>query len=819
MKQTKWIKNGIGILLLLMGAAAVAGYLYITKAQPSGDDIWGHLYKAEYMYDNIHKGNWFPLWDAKWYNGIQLYRYWPPLSYYILAGLMALTGGSLLKGYYLLAAFVFFFGGLPWVLWGNMENRRVMGTVMGLVWFFMPEIVKIYFDSGNLPQMITSVIVPYIVFFLWLYVHQKKNAAAIGLFVGMALMTFTHLMVTALMGVSAFLYLWIDQFWNKDWKRKIMALGIMVTGILSVGIWVLPALKGGMMTEEQGSGSVMSTLIFPLSVSLNALQRLNTEEQAQFYFGLSVVILSLLGWVLARRGRKAGFVLPLIVLIFTTPATYGFLSKLPFSQLFWMTRFMPMVYAFFFCAMMEWKLLKKKYCVVAMAILLLDLVPSMNIAGYQVTADADMVADIGQLRDMTSQRAAVMDISSYGPYPSYGLPGNNGVNYTYGWAWQGAVTGDNIVLLNEALERERYPFVFDRCLELGNDAVLIRKSYVGKHGGSEEDMLAAAASSGYTLVKETSGAYLFKHETPDTFGVVTEYQGIVIGKYANEMTITYPAFVAGNEIQIDAYSYEELADYKTIFLSGFTYQDKTAAEELLKRLAEHGVRIVIDSTHLPADAGTKIESFLGVTNQQVHFQNRYPTLQVNGKSYQTGTFLAEDSDFATGYLSKVDHVLGSVQVGAETLAFYGYNDANPNIYFLGINLMYYAISTDDAVAFNVLDEVLDVSSGQLPVRQLVPLTVEQTERQLRIHVEDETVLAAGATVNTTIAYQDIFSSKQEITDTNHLLEVHAADTVITMQYPMFAAGLLVFIVGLIAGMVAIGITMGSSKWKDESPVV
>lgn len=817
MKQTKGIKNGIGIVLLLVGAAIVSGYLYLTKAQPSGDDIWGHLYKTEFMYRNIQDGNWFPLFDAKWYNGIQLYRYWPPLSYYILAGFMYLTGGSLLKAYYVLAAFVFFFGGLPWVLWGNMENRRVMGTTMGLVWFFMPEIVKIYFDSGNLPQMITSVIVPYIVFFLWLYVRKKKNAAAIGLFAGMALMTFTHLMVTALMGVSAFLYLWIDQYWNKDWKRKIMALSIMVTGIMSVGIWIVPALKGGMMTEEQGSGSVMSTLIFPLSVSLNALQRLNSREQAQFYFGLSVVILSVLGWLLARGGKKAGFVLPLIVLVFTTPATYGFLSKLPFSQLFWMTRFMPMVYAFFFSSMMEWKLLKKKYCVVAMAILLLDLIPSMNIAGYQVTADKDTIADIEQLRELTSQRAAVMDISSYGPYPSYGIPGREGVNYTYGWAWQGAVTGDNIVLLNEALERERYPFLFDRCLELGNDTVLIRKRYVGRNGGSEEEMLDAAANSGYALVTETAGAYIFKHETPDTFGVVTQYEGIVIGKYANEMTIAYPGFVAGNDEQLDAYSYEELAEYKTIFLSGFTYQDKENAENLLKKLGEQGVRIVIDTTHLPADAGTKIESFLGVTNQQVHFQNRYPSMQVNGKTYQTGTFLADDSDFATGYISKVDHVLGSVQMGSESLAFYGYNDATPNIYFLGINLMYYATSTDDAVAYNVLDEVLNVSSGQIPVRQLVPVTVELTDKQLRIHIEDDSTLAAGTAVNTTIAYQDIFTSDQEITQTNHLLEVYATDTVINLHYPMFAAGLLASICGLIAGITLIVITMYSPRWKNDTP--
>lgn len=817
MKQTKWIKNGIGILLLLIGAAVVGGYLYMTKAQPSGDDIWGHLYKAEYLYDNIKEGTWFPLWDSKWYNGMQVYRHWSPCSYYIFAGFMAGTNGSLLNAYYLLAVFVFFFGGLPWVLWGNIENRRVMGTTMGITWFFLPEMMKIYFDSGNLPQMIASVIVPYIVFFLWLYVRKKKNGAAIGLFLAMILLAFTHLMVSVCMEVAALLYLWIDQFWNKDWKRKWMALAIMVAGMAVSGVWAVPALSDGAIMKEQAN--VETACSYPLSVSLNALQRLDTAQQVQFYFGISIVILSVFGLLLARGGGKAGFVFVLLELFFLMPAVYQVLRKLPLGEEMRMTGFWPMVYAFFFASMLEWRLLKKKYCVVAIVLLLLDLMPSMYIARYEVTTDKDTIADIEQLRELTSQRAAVMDEGAYGSYPAYGISGKDGVNASFGWAWQGAVIKDNIALINEALERERYPFIFDRCLELGNDTVLIRKADIEGEDGLKERLIEAATGSGYALAKETAGAYIFKHETPDTFGVVTKYDGIVIGKYANEMTIAYPGFVAGNEEQLDAYSYKELANYRTIFLSGFTYQDKTSAENLLKKLAENGARIVIDSTHLPADAGTKTESFLGVTNQQVHFQNHYPELQVNGNSYQTGAFLREDKDFATGYISKVDHVLGSVQVGSETLAFYGYNDANPNIYFLGINLMYYAISTDDAVAYNVLDEVLDTSSGQLPVRQLVPVTIEQTDQQLRIHVDDESSLAEGAVVNTTIAYQDIFSSDQEITDTNNLLGVCATDTVITMHYPMLAAGLIVSILGLLAGIAAICITMRSPQWREDTPAL
>ena len=72
--------------------------------------------------------------------------------------------------------------------------------------------------------------------------------------------------------------------------------------------------------------------------------------------------------------------------------------------------------------------------------------------------------------------------------------------YTYGWAWQGAETGDNIVLLNEALDRKYYRFLFDRAVELGADTVLIRKIDLEKQDITISDIEQDAAASGYFLM-------------------------------------------------------------------------------------------------------------------------------------------------------------------------------------------------------------------------------------------------------------------------------------------------------------------------------
>lgn len=791
-KMNKHLKNCIGIFVLLLVAELLGMYLYHIEFQPSGGDIYGHFYKSQVMYNSIKQGNWYPLFDFKWYNGIQLYRYWPPLSYYLMSGLMSLKGGSLIDAYYMFAIFSLFVGGLPWVLWGNMENRRVLGTTLGILWFFMPENIQIYFTDGNMPQMTTLILVPYIIFFLWLFVRKKKNLAGIGLYFGMLLFTVTHLMITALMGVSAFLFLLIDEIWNKDWKRKLQALVIMVTGIMTAGIWVVPSLKGGMVSAEQGGGSVMSMLIYPLSESLNPFNRWCGEIDA-YYFGIGVTLLSILGILFAKGKKKAGFILLLIILVLTTPATFGILSKLPFSQLFWMTRFTPMVYGFFFCSMLEWTKLKKKYCKYAIIILLLDLTPSFFVTDFGLHASETIISDIKDMREMTSQRAAVADLSSYGPYPSFGLCADSGVNYTFGWAWQGAATGDNIVLLNEALEKEKYTYLFDRCVELGNDTVLVKKSFLGKNGGAFMGMVRAAERSGYQLVKESTEGYLFKKDTPETFGVISEYKGIVIGKYANAMTTTYPSFIAGKSDNIEDYTLEELSKYEILFLTGFSYDKRDDAEQLLKDVAAKGVRIIIDTTHMPPDPRTKQEKFLGVLNQQIHFEKRYPTLSYVGQNINAVDFIKEDTDFSTGYVANVDHTLGTFKMGGQELTFLGYNNENPNIYFMGINLMYHAVETGDRAVIRMLNQILGVSNEQLPVRELVPIIVEQEGNTISIHSERENV-------NTTIAYQDIFESNQEIAEENNLLVLKGKNAVIKMHYPMFKAGLMVSILGVLAGI-------------------
>lgn len=791
-------------LILLFGISAFYVVFLKNKGiQPSGNDIWGHLFKSDVMYENIKKGNWYPLYENSWYNGIQLYRYWAPLPYYLMSLLLFLSGGELVTAYYLFAGVSLFFGGIPFILMGKRGEKPWMGLSFALLWFFMPENFRVFFCEGNLPRMLTSIVIPYLIYYFWIYIREGKKRALIGVMLTMSMITLSHVMIAAMMGVGTFLFLLFDYHKNRGLHRAVWILGSMVCGIMLTGIWLIPALSGGMVSmNPESSSGVMASLMYDLSVSLNPMNRISGITDT-FYYGIAVVFLSVAGILLAENKKKAGFVLSLVILALTTPALLPVLKKMPLNQLFWMMRFATIVYGFFFLSMVEWKSLKRKYGVLAVLILLADCVPSLMFNRYLTEASYNAVVNTDAVKEHTVQRAAIMDLSSLGSYPSYELcRGVDAVDYTYGWAWQGAATSENIVMLNTALENEAYVYLFDRCLEMGNDTVLVFKQFVGKNGKTYEDLLAGAAASGYRQVGTTDVAYLFKKDTPDSFGMVTRYQGLALGSYANIMTLYFPAFTEGNSDYVDDYTLEELLNYETIFLSGFSYHDREAAEKLLQEASDRGVRVVIDMTHVPADETTKQQTFLGVTSMAVTLEKRFPILNYYDREILTAGFSEENATWNTGYLTGNMDIVGTFSFEGEELVFAGKNSDHDNICYLGLNLMYHVTETGDEEVIGMMTELLGIPTEQLPLRTLVEVEYEADAKGITIWAEEG---CEDAVINTTLAYQDIFTSARQIKEQNHLLQVASGETRINFQYPLFIPGICVSILGMLA---AIGILTG-----------
>ena len=387
-----------------------------------------------------------------------------------------------------------------------------------------------------------------------------------------------------------------------------------------------------------------------------------------------------------------------------------------------------------------------------------------------------------------------MDLSNFGSYPSWGLStGEDAIDYSYGWAWQGASTSQNIMLMNEALEHQQYVYVFDRSIELGDDTVLVTKASTVNH---TEELLSAAELCGYELVTSTDLSYIFKKNTPDSFGVRSEYPGLAIGQYANTLSIYFPAFTVGTSNYIDDYSPEELSRYETLFLSGFDYHNQETAETLLRAVSERGTRVVIDGAHIPENA-YKEQTFLNVNESQITFTQSLPALHYGGETIVTGTIPSDDGQWKTGYINDAGQVLGSIVSDGQTLPFFSQDAISENIYYLGMNLAYYAIETgtENTTLWNLLSDCLRIHYETLPTRELVPISIAVDPNENTITIQSE-----QPQVNTTLAYQDNFVSDTPLYNENHMLVMDGTSAMIQIVYPHLYLGLLVSICGVLLGI-------------------
>lgn len=781
----------LGLAVLAAAGGVLSWFLYHFNYIASGNDIWGHLYKSQYMYEQIQQGNWYPLYTGDWYNGIQPYRYWAPFPYYCMASLLALTGGNMAKAYCLFAGVSLAVGGAGFVFLSNRMKRLPLGTVLGIFWFFMPENFRVFFCEGNLPRMVTAIIIPYFIYFLYRFLEENRTVALFGILVTTALITLSHAMIGAMTGVATFLF-FCFYCWENDCLRKgIRVLVTMVLAFAVIGIWLLPALSGGLVgMNSDSSAEVMASLMYSLSDSLNPSNRVSGIVDT-FYYGISVVVLSVLGILLGKKKNRAGYYLAILILLLTTTAALPFLSKLPLNQLLWMMRFATIAYALFLLSFLQWKTLKKPFVVLFTAILILDCIPSMNVERYYTQSKDTTSEEVAVLQKETSQRTSILDLSAFGSYPSYGLnQGENATAYTYGWAWQGAETAPNIVHLNEALEKENYRYLFDRSVELGDDTVMVRKNLVGAAGKKLSDLLEGAEASGYSLIRTTENAYIFKKATPDCFGVVTEYKGLAIGSYADSLELYYPSFTTGDSQYLDDYTYEELSQYDALFLSGFSWHNREKAEQLVVRLGKAGVRVVVDGTHLAVDKKTNRQHFLGVTMQDITFSHRYPTLYLDGEEQMMLDFSEENQEWNTGYLEGCDESVGTFSYSDQDLTWLGSVKETPNVWFLGLNLAYHSIDREDRNGFAVLSRLFAIEQGALPQRQLVELTISYRNSGM-------TITSLKDNVNTTLAFLDSFATTEKVEKKNHLLYVNQGTTRITYHYPYLVEGAILSVVGIL----------------------
>ena len=794
----KTVKFILSTLLIILFSGIIAFIIYKTNNYPKGNDVYGHLYKIKILYEEIKNGNFYPIYTPSWYSGIELFRYWPPASYYFYCIFMFITGGNIYEAFILFIFATSVIGAVGWLLFGLREDKMGLCLIIGLLYFILPDNLRVFFSEGNIPRIFITMILPYIFFLMHEFLTYKKKYALVLIAPFIIMLVCAHIMISAMFGIAAFLYLLIYAVVNNRYKRSIVLLIDLVIGYITSGVILIPGLIGGIVTQNSSASQATSAAMWSQYIleSLNPLIRF--ENFGSFYFGLSIFIVILFGILTFRKYTLPGFLSSFILFVGTSMIVVPIISTLPMSQVFWMIRFIPMAEVMFFIALIYWKNLKKVALTAFLVLICIDSFMSFKCVleerGTIEEEEREIAKNylLDEAAELTDNRFALMDLSLIGSYPSYYIIQEKNVNYLFGWAYQGAFTVKEIVNLNEAFENRYFTYVFDRLIDYGCDTVVIKKDLVkNKEDWAEIDRVSKEL--GYSVAAENEYAILYDYDKiHETYGVIPHYENICIGANSEYLSFLYPSFYKQSNDYLDNYTFEDLKDYKKIYLAGPYYHDKAYCEDLILKLAKSGVKIFVDMNNLQNEKSIGRNSFLGVVAQPITFTETFPVLEMdNGSQFKLKPQTELSTEWHTYFLSNLQHTIKKSEYKKNRYLGYVGTSGNENITFIGLNLVYFCASNPEVSEqlYKFLDEIFEENRTFVPEKEVVPIEIFSRKNSFIVHSNYNNV-------DSTVTNLDSFKINRPAKDSTFLF-VNKGDTIVEITRIYLAEGFLCSLIGIL----------------------
>ncbi|NLW91919.1 MAG: hypothetical protein GXY34_10035 [Syntrophomonadaceae bacterium] len=715
-----WWQIALGVLIIT-GVAVWAYWPILTappnSAYPWGADTWGHLYKADYLYRQMVAGSYFPQFIADWYNGCQLFRYWAPLPYYFIAIIRFFTPNIFVAGHYYIFICALL-GGFFWL--AARKNIGLWPAIMaGVVWVVWQDNMKVALAEGNLPRILTTAILPLA---FWIFFNsinpqfRNKTWPIVGSVSLVFILVLSHAMMTAIYCVCFMIFAitwWL--FGGTSLKLVFRGLVSIVTGLLLSAWWLLPSLKGGLagMSKEAAGGAVMYMRALE---SFDPLVRFSNPST--HYWGVSlllVILISLIAWRSKATWAKSLFCCGLLFICLTFPAFAWFQQMMPLGYIMWPLRFSTFTslavisYGFAFSS----KILTSKRSTVIAALLLVIIFSGLIIDSYYTrtlqmkTASEPyyIVKITDEITKSKGWRVATLDLGNIDSRPSYFFSMVGHREQVFGWAWQGATTAPNIMLLNSAMEFNWYPYLFRQLYHLGATYLVVDNNQIK----SKASFRKMAADYGYKQNMELEPYSVWtRQERP--YMIVDQKRYLAIGTNASNFALIFPQIEIGRSNNIDDYTPKELSAYNTIVLTGAQWNIKSKAEKTIQECANKGTKIIVDFTGFPLDVLARQPKFFNVYAEPVEIRNQLTVFQAPGGTINLKPFDADNSLWRAYAPQGLDSTPVSYQHYGNEAALWGYKNANGSkIWFLGANLAYHVYLTHDEVAMKMLEQLTGLS--------------------------------------------------------------------------------------------------------------
>ena len=786
----------VALVAIAAASALLAAALGPSGAYPFGEQALSHIYRSEELLRQIGRGNWWPALDLGQYNGVQPLRYTAPLPVYLYAAFTAAAGDGL-HAMLPFCVFLFATGCIVWLAIGMSRRRGWLGLVLGPLWFAMPSNLAALFGDGDLPRAICLCLLPLLLASLDHYLDGGRRGSLAAVAATFLPIVLSDVGFVLLVAVCVMIYVLVAGVVRHAWARGLKAILVMVAAAAVSGLWLVPALLGPASVLD--TPQLLANAAQGFMSMFDPLERFRSGAEAA-YLGLAVAALALFGAVCARRAALPGFWSAVLVVFLASQAAAPLVSFVTGSADVGIARVLGIAAALVLVAFATWRSLRTGAVVAVCALLALDAAASAQVV-YSALGHSDPVvrmethldrALISKAKSLCTQRLALVGEDFFDEESAYLAMGlGDRVALSQGFSNQLAETDYNYTQLNQALEDGRFAYVFDRALELGDDTVVLNTGQISARVVWNADGIdLAAEKSGYSFVTARKGYRLYHREERGTFGVKTTYRAIAIGRAAPEIARQFPAFEEAPDRPLDSYTYDELKRYDTIYLDGFTYSSRRAAEKLVTRLSEHGVDVIIAADGIPTEEHTGEKTFLGLDCESITFKGGFPTILTESGELETTLFPSGHTDWSCVYVNGLKDVVATIKEGDRTLPVCG-TASNSRIKVIGLNLTYYESLTGDEGVARLLSRFLDVSSSELPRRKTVPLSID---------VEGDTVTIESdvSAVDTTLASLECMDARSGSAWTaENLIHVGRGKTVIELGYPYLRQGLAVSILGVV----------------------
>ncbi|MCI0841730.1 MAG: hypothetical protein J4N64_08135 [Chloroflexi bacterium] len=698
---------------------------------PWSYDSWGHLIKAEYLQEQIATGTWYPDIFPQWYNGQQMLRYYAPLPYYALVGLLPAAGDVFVAANWFLFIAALF-GGLSMLLYARRYGPT-FAMFGGVLLVLMPDNIRVAFAEGNLPRVFAAALLPAAFFCLLnvLTADRRRGYWFAGLAGMTALVVLSHAMMGAIFAACFSLFVVVYWLTGKANSRYVLQglLGIF-TGVLLSSWWLLPSLTGG-ITELNVEAATEALAKFPWNVAFNPSVRQYDKEA--LYVGLTFLLTLSLGWVYWKHldgVMRAMLIVGVVTLTISSTLVSGLYSALPLSHLFWPLRFMT--FSGFLLVLLTVALISTTWGLsgrgrrsfgrfAAVGIVALMLLDFWQSASLVVTAPApEEITHVAELLEGSSGwRVATADLSLLGSSPSYLFSTGTGREQVFGWAYQGAATAPLLASINQAIEKGFAAYALDRLDRLGSDDIVVLKTTSESRYHVSEEFREALPDAGYELTYRGRRLELYQRQGgPRAYRVDTRV--FAVGSGAQNVSLVFPEILVGSDTALDSYSVEFLSQFDTLILAGFNWRSRGVAEDMVRQLAAGGQRIVIDLTGTPPDLLVRIPRFLDVYGERILLYDppRLDSVYDLGGQGRGALLQPFDSEIRPwqAYVPQgLEHKSVTFDFqGAQAVAVGTKDVGQGSVTFLGLNLMFHSVLTGDPVAIDVLERELGVKAHRRP---------------------------------------------------------------------------------------------------------